>query len=74
MKKSERDEFLRKLADLLEEYDAHVVFGCVPLIDVYGRDHGNHGIVIKCGDEVVCDPDCWTLTAENIRKEIEHGK
>lgn len=67
MNKKETRKFLSELADILDRYDAHIIFGITPWIDAYGRDHG---IVIKNGDKITYDPNCWTITAQNIYKEL----
>jgi len=72
---TDRDkEFLRKLKELMEEYNASVGFTCSDGSDTYGLYDDHLEICINEGgfkDRVVFESDGWWIESGDIRKVIE---
>lgn len=68
--KNRKEEFLSKLKDLLDEYDATIEFTCDESSDTYGL-YGDHLEIIMREDgfrnKVVFKSDGWEITPKDIR-------
>lgn len=67
---SRKKEFLGKLKDLLNEYDATIEFTCDESSDTYGI-HGDHLEISMredgCRNKVIFKSDGWEINPRDIR-------